>query len=325
MTPELFLLQRRRGVEKKISVLDSKMVDNLVCNLPVDARKEAKCVWLSRIGKTIEEIQNEQMEDYKRLMFPFLSKENQILVGNCIFGILPERVDFNAESEWNFSNGKYYVGLNDGLCHMISIFCHMYATASLIGDFGLLKKWMPSVARYLFSLQKKCPNSELLPKDIYPKDDCNYRYSEFLTCACIHYIMGHELGHIEHKDYDVGVKSISYDMEYKADRKGALLCYEIAQKDVFRRDQYVLAPLLTLCFLKIWEVENSKTHPPVNERFNRIVKLYADELALKVFGLESILVDAFKMKDYFCEVKKEIEYQKSRLEQIEKKYGTKLF
>lgn len=72
-------------------------------------------------------------------------------------------------------------------------------------------------------------------------------------------------------------------------------------------------------------MENSKTHPPVNERFNRIVKLYADELALNVFGLESILVDAFKMKDYFCEVKKEIEYQKSRLEQIEKKYGTKLF
>lgn len=48
MTPELFLLQRRRGVEKKISVLDSKMVDNLVCNLPVDARGEMRMAFTNR-------------------------------------------------------------------------------------------------------------------------------------------------------------------------------------------------------------------------------------------------------------------------------------
>lgn len=171
------------------SQIDQKWIDSIVSKVPIGDQAAAREVWMSRIGKTVGEIHDEQMELYKRRFEITLSDDERELANDCYFGILPTR-QFNAyagRTPW----GDRVVILHEALTHIVAIWCHWYTRSSEEGGNTLnTEERRHMMLKYFVQTWNEDTKAVELP-DIYPSSREQWNYSESLAIACMNFIMGH--------------------------------------------------------------------------------------------------------------------------------------
>lgn len=277
LSPQEWLNQERivRGFSGA-SQIDQKWVDQIVSKVPIKDQKTTKDIWLSRIGKTVGEIHDEQMEQYKARFKLTLSGDERRVVDDCYFGILPTK-DFNAyagRTPW----GDRVVILHEALTHIVAIWCHWYSRSSEEGGNILnTDEKKHAMLEYFVQVWNEVPVEQKLP-DIYPSSKEQWSYSETLAIACMNFIMGHEIGHVihNHEGYSNNKKA-NHLMEYQADEKGMEICIKMFLSLVSAgmdddADAYLLAPLMSVGIISLFRDRSSNTHPSATERKEKIQK-----------------------------------------------------
>lgn len=306
MTPQEYFENQRKKFCNKPYYITKKIVQKYISNIPLPSREATKSVWMSRIGKTIGMVQDEQMEQYKQMIFPYLEQKDRDLFVRCFFGLIPYATAFNAFSDWTFVDGNNLITLNDGLCHLTAVFCHLYSKASGKRHSEFLYDSFDDMVKYIQMMNVKSSSSGVFTGVVHPDRISDWLYSEKLAVACIHFIMGHELGHVERHDLETKIKSLDYQAEFAADEKGALICYGISQKESSLFDIYILAPFLALNILRIWEKRPSSTHPLAEDRLDKIEKLYREKIKLRGPIFEDVMNDVRKMNGFFEDLREEV-------------------
>lgn len=317
MTPKEWLNSERakRGFIGA-SQIDRKWIDHLVSKVPLEEQPKTREVWLSRIGKTVGEIHDEQMEEYKKRFELVLSEEELAVSNDCYFGIMPTR-EFNAYAgmtPW----GDRVIILHQALTHIIAIWCHWYTRSSEEGRNTLnTDERRHMMLEYFVQLWNEVPVSrETL--DIYPTSKEQWRYSESLAIACMNFVMGHELGHVlyDHKAYGPKAEK-NHLMEYQADEKGVEICVKIflslanAKLNDYA-DSYLVAPFVSLGIISLFGNESSRTHPSVTMRKDAVIESMSkmlkygenqniDEFLISVYGEADQMFSIFT--GYATEVK----------------------
>ncbi|MCD1599912.1 hypothetical protein [Rheinheimera aquimaris] len=258
------------------SQIDRKWIDHLVSKVPIEDQPKTREIWLSRIGKTVGEIHDEQMEEYERRFEVVLSEEELAVSNECYFGIMPTR-EFNAytgRTPW----GDRVIILHDALTHIIAIWCHWYSRSSEEGRNTLnTDERRHMMLEYFVGVWNEIPVSQKTP-DIYPSSKDQWSYSESLAIACMNFVMGHELGHVlhDHKAYGPEDEK-NHLMEYQADEKGVEICVKMflslsnAKLNDYA-DSYLVAPFVSLGIISLFGNESSPTHPSVTMRKDKVIE-----------------------------------------------------
>ncbi len=277
LSPQEWLNQERvvRGFSGA-SQIDRKWIDQIVSKVPLEDQQTTRDIWLSRIGKTVGEIHDEQMEQYKERFKLTLSDDERKVADECYFGILPTR-EFNAyagKTPW----GDRVVILHEALTHIVAIWCHWYTRSSEEGGNTLnTEERQHMMLKYFVQVWNEVPVSSQLP-DIYPSTKEQWSYSETLAIACMNFVMGHEIGHVihNHKGYS-NIREANHLMEYQADEKGMEICIKmflsLASSGMNDdADAYLLAPLMFVGIISLFGDKSSNTHPSATMRKEKIQK-----------------------------------------------------
>ena len=161
------------------SKIDKKWIKHLVSKVPAEDQRKTTNVWMSRIDKTIGEIQDEQMKEYLKHFEAILSKDELETSRECYFGILPTRVFDAYTGKTPF--GDRIIILHDALTHVIAIWCHWYTRSLEEGRNTLnTEQRKKMMLDYFVQIWNDVPDTSI-KLDIYPSSKKEWQYSETLV------------------------------------------------------------------------------------------------------------------------------------------------
>lgn len=309
-----WLEQKRIQLGAAGRVFTGEGVTRLLSEIPETEREAAQIVWEGRIGKTVAELQDEQVQNYAMKMFSVLPEKEREVAEKCLFCVMPTQ-DFNAYAGFT-SQGDRVIVLHWGLCNIYSFWAHWYSSCMEAGYNVLNSPQKTSSALQQYLALWKNLQDTAYTSEIYPKTSHGWEHSEHLSYGCMQFVLGHELGHValEHSGYSRINTKLNHNMEFEADRKGLDVCvglwaYHAKSKHSEYAENYLIAPLFAIAVMSLNGDSSSNTHPSPSKRieaansyvFEKIsqfndsenAKKSVKELLLPIFGEASQIMEIF--------------------------------